>query len=507
MEQPPAPRRLAQAVRQWFRASFTLDVRGLAAFRCLLGVVLVADCLLRARDFGLMFTPDGIFPPDLIRSFHGTPAKWSLAFLSDAAWCGGLVLAAEGVAGALLALGCWTRLATVAAWVATASVVQRTAPATNAGDLWLVSLLFWSMFLPLGAAWSMDARGRNPASGPPATAVCSIATAALVLQVAAVYFGAGLAKCNATWFSGEALAHALSVHDHGRPLGMLVGGVSWLSVLLTWTVLGVELVAPILLVACPTLAVRTALVAVFGLLHIAIWATMTVGLFAWVGITAWLPLVPGPVWDTLVGRPTTAPVACVARLGRGASLACGAAILLAGVSFAHFRGWLGAAALPRPVAAAIAACCLEQEWSMFGAVPLQVQWVYGRGLLADGRVVDLLRGGRPLERERPAGGFGSLPSHRWHKFFWILPRPRVRVFAEPTAAALAHDWNTQHAEREQVQSLEIRYAVQGTTAADAPLQDMLVAAWPPRGGEGQGNLDRLLESASFDPAADDPRTP
>jgi hypothetical protein len=234
---------------------------------------------------------------------------------------------------------------------------------------------------------------------------------------------------------------------------------------------------------------------------------MTVGLFAWVGITAWLPLVPGPVWDTLVGRPTTAPAACVARLGRGASLACGGAILLASVSFAHFRGWLGAAALPRPVAAAIAACCLEQEWSMFGAVPLQVQWVYGRGLLADGRVVDLLRGGRPLERERPAGGFGSLLSHRWHKFFWILPRPRVRVFAEPTAAALAHDWNTRHAEREQVRSLEIRYAVQGTTAADAPLQDMLVAAWPPRGGEGQGNLDRLLESASFDPAADDPRTP
>jgi hypothetical protein len=81
------------------------------------------------------------------------------------------------------------------------------------------------------------------------------------------------------------------------------------------------------------------------------------------------------------------------------------------------------------------------------------------------------------------------------------------VFAEPTAAALAHDWNARHAEREQVRSLEIRYAVQGTTAADAPLQDMLVAAWPPRDGDGQGNLDRLLESASVDPAGDDSRTP
>jgi hypothetical protein len=34
-----------------------------------------------------------------------------------------------------------------------------------------------------------------------------------------------------------------------------------------------------------------------------------------------------------------------------------------------------------------------------------------------------------------------------------------------------------------------------------------VAAWPPRDGDGQGNLDRLLESASVDPVADDPRTP
>jgi hypothetical protein len=33
------------------------------------------------------------------------------------------------------------------------------------------------------------------------------------------------------------------------------------------------------------------------------------------------------------------------------------------------------------------------------------------------------------------------------------------------------------------------------------LQDMLVAAWPPRGGAGEGNLDRLLESTDVRSAA------
>jgi hypothetical protein len=45
-----------------------------------------------------------------------------------------------------------------------------------------------------------------------------------------------------------------------------------------------------------------------------------------------------------------------------------------------------------------------------------------------------------------------------------------------------------------VVSLEIRFAAQSVSRPDAALQEMLVAAWPPRGQEGEGNLDRLLES-------------
>jgi hypothetical protein len=492
-----AGRWCGEAVRRLFRRSFTLDTRSLAAFRIGIGLLLAADCLLRTRDFRLMFGTDGIFPPDTIRAFHGTPARWSLALLDDAAWCGGGVLAAEGLAGLLMIVGWHTRAATVVGWVAVLSVIRRTAPATNSGDLWLACQLFWAMFLPLGAAWSVDAgrrSGRHDREAP--IAACSIATAALVLQLAAVYLGAGLAKCNAAWLSGTALSHALSIHDHGTSLGMMLGQIDWLTRGLTWLVPAAEVAAPVLLVCCPGVRVRTFLVVAFILFHVAIWMTMSVGLFAAVGMTAWLPLLPGAVWGRGRLRPTEGPIV---GLGRTASAACGIAVAMAVTSFLHERGLFGDSPLPRAVAAGIDVCGLQQEWSMFGDVPAQEQWVYGRARLADGRIVDLLRGGRPLERERPAGGFGSLAHHRWHKFFWILPRPSVRMFGAPAAAALARDWNARHDAEAQVQTLELRFAAQSVRAADATLQDMLVAAWPPRSPAGAGNLDRLLDSGAERP--------
>jgi hypothetical protein len=496
LPRPSTLLRCRQLAATWWRLAFTLDTRGLAAFRIGLGLTLVADCILRFRTFPLMFAVDGVFPPDLLRAYQGTAAAWSIVLASDATSWAGAVLAMEGVLGGLLALGLHTRLVTIAAWVVTISIVHRTAPATYAGDMWLLCMLLWSIFLPLGGVWSLDAVRRSPRQRP--TAALSIATAALVMQTAVVYLGAGLSKFNPVWLSGEAAAYALSVHDHGNPLGMLIARVNWLTAAATWTVLAVELIAPLALVFVPAVRVRIVLATIFILFHLAVGATMWVDLFPMIGITAWLALIPRPVWDLVA--PHRAEIPRMAVLGRGAALACGAALAISAVSLVHAWGLLGPAPLPRPIRDAIAATGLVQEWSMFGEVPAQEQWVYGRAVLADGRIVDLLRGGRPLEAERPSGGFGSLGSHRWHKLFWIMPRPNVRPFGPPTAAAFAAAWNARHGSDEQVRSLELRFATQGVASFEAPVRDMLVAAWPPRGRDGEGSLDRLLDAAALPPA-------
>jgi hypothetical protein len=118
--------------------------------------------------------------------------------------------------------------------------------------------------------------------------------------------------------------------------------------------------------------------------------------------------------------------------------------------------------------------------------------------LANGSVVDLLRGGRPFEEERPTGGFTSLPHHRWHKLFWVLPRPEQRIFAPAVAAALARQWNASHVPSNGVLRLEIRFARLGRSSTDDTLHELLLATWPPRDNAGRGNLERLLDSTQPD---------
>ena len=474
------------------RRAFTLDRRSLAAFRIAIGLLVAVDALLRSRDVTLMLGPNGMFPPELLRRYLDDPCAWSLATLVDADWWGQAMLCLEAAAGLLLAVGCGTRGATVAAWVAVVSIVRRTAPATNAGDAWLACLLFWGMFLPLGSAWSWDARRGNRRGE-----VCSSATVALVLQIAVVYLAAGLSKCNDVWFSGDAVRFAMSIHDHGTPLGAWLFGTGWMARPASWGVLAIELLGPVLLIAWPGARVRMSLVVLFMLFHVAVCLTMTVGLFGYVGLAAWLAVVPRETWDWLAADTTPACDGlrvAAERESWAARWACIAAGSLALVSLAHDIAPWRSIPLPPLVRSLIAIPCMYQEWAMFGGVERQDQWVYARAELANGDVVDLLRDGRSLEAELPAGGFNSLPHHRWHKLFWVLPRPRQRIFAPAIAAALARQWNARNPPERCVLFLEIRFARLGRTAADDTLHELLLATWPPRGEAGLGSLDRLLES-------------
>lgn len=481
---------------------FTLDIRSLACFRMAIGGVVAADALLRTRDISLMLAPDGMFPLPALRAFFGDGWTWSLAFLVDATWWGTAILALQGLAGAALAAGIGTRAATVAAWVAVVSIVRRTAPATNAGDQWLCCLLFWSMFLPLGAAWSVDAwrHGQRRATAAVGPAVRSLATGALVVQIAAVYLSAGLSKWNPAWLSGSAVATALSLFDHGTPWGDALSRHELVCRVLTWSVLALELLGPVLLVATGRPGIRLALIALFGMFHAATAALMTLGLFAFVGLAAWLAVIPTAWWEWAARRcpriTSTWPPASAAvrqpctRVWEQVLVA--AALGIAGVDFLHDTTRWQPQPLPVWLRAAVQATNLGQRWAMFGDVPRQRQWVYGRGTLADGREVDVLRNGRPLEDTLPAGGFTSLPHHRWHRLFWDLPNPERRVFSPSVAAAVAYDWNHRHPPDTQLTTLEIRAVRLGAFPAPDTRHETLLAAWPSRDGSGTGSLDRWL---------------
>lgn len=68
-EQHPA-RLLGARLGRRLAAAFTLDARSLAVYRIGLGLILTADCLLRSRDFLLMFAAEGMFPLETLFRYH-----------------------------------------------------------------------------------------------------------------------------------------------------------------------------------------------------------------------------------------------------------------------------------------------------------------------------------------------------------------------------------------------------------------------------------------------------
>lgn len=93
----------------------------------------------------------------------------------------------------------------MASWALCLSLWARNPAICGYADTLLRMLLFWSMFLPLGARASLDARRRG---GPrDAGPVVSLAGAAMMLQVAFVYFFTAMQRTGSDWRSDFSAIH------------------------------------------------------------------------------------------------------------------------------------------------------------------------------------------------------------------------------------------------------------------------------------------------------------
>ena len=178
------------------RDLFGIDTGSLAVFRIALGLAILADLLIRAPDLGALYTEEGVLPRSLLdeQVLNLVPH-----LMFDGALGQGLLFAVEGIVALLLAAGWRTRWVTIASWALLMSLQARNPAVRNGGDETFRLLLFWSMFLPLGASWSVDAKRRTAqrrrASLPAAL------PAALLLQVALIYPFNALYKDGAAWTS------------------------------------------------------------------------------------------------------------------------------------------------------------------------------------------------------------------------------------------------------------------------------------------------------------------
>ena len=302
--------RLRNLLRGW-QQRFGLDLRALALFRILLGLLLLVDLATRLTDLRVFYSDAGVLPRvDLLGRVATGSTPWlvSLHMVSGLWGVQLLLFAVAAFCAFCLMIGHRTRLFTFLSWVLLVSLHNRNLTILNAGDLLFRVLLFWSLFLPLGARCSVDAAMREPARDGPEKGndrTWSVPAFCFMAQVTILYWATALLKNHPVWTGDRtAVWYALQLDYMALPLAVLMRELpaAWLE-LMTRTTLHVEFLVPVL-IWIPFLVgpLRLAACVVMIGMHLAFAATLQIGLFSYICSAMWLALLPPRVWDRLFAR-------------------------------------------------------------------------------------------------------------------------------------------------------------------------------------------------------------
>ncbi len=283
--------------RDRLHSIFGLDVRSLALFRIALGVVLLFDVVLRYQDVHAHYTDEGVLPRNVLPLYN---QLMSVHMLDGSLAFQVVLFYLHGFAALALILGWKTRYVLPLAWFLTLSVHGRNSMVLQGGDVLLRLVLFWSMFLPLGACYSLDSLSRSPAP----RRIVSMGTVAFLLQVCMVYWFASLLKWDSAWRTdGYALYMALSIGHFTTPLGRVLLDHHSLLSFLTFATIWLESFGPFLLfVPWRNWVFRMLAFVSFLGFHIGIGLTMRMGIFQPVCIAIWFVFLPSEFWDWLGRR-------------------------------------------------------------------------------------------------------------------------------------------------------------------------------------------------------------
>lgn len=550
---PTFPSALSETLTSWFG----LDVRSLALFRIGLGLVNFVDIAWRIQDIPVFYAGGGFFSSDTARSSVLWPVNYSLYFLDGSNEWAAFLMVVHLFVTATLIFGFRSRTSAFLVWALLLSLHNRAPLVLNGGDVLIRSLLFWSIFLPIGETWSLDARLRK--SPPRRTTVVSPASAALVLQMLVLYFSAGFFKWNQDWLSGEALDWTLRLETYNREAGewfVQFTSLTWAGTMATpfvetylpllWFATGLFRMTlwPIertlgtrlrLAAALPTAQaiVRCATVAILAAFHVPIEILMWIGYFSYICWSGLFALTPTEAWDraakafpslkaTVSLTPPTRWFLAAESVRGMIAGACLIYVLLWNVrnaktepGYERFAG-----ALPEKTDGFGFLFGLNQRWNMFQNGPRHEGWAAAHATLMNGEKRNILFRGGPADFSRPENLRGMFPTDRWRKFFNNVGNRPDDVHAPETALAIARRWNESHGEDEQIFTLDLYWLTQplardGSSQADQPVDQKLLARieWADlygdelsgddAGGE-LSNLINLLESPS-DPI--EPSTP
>jgi predicted DCC family thiol-disulfide oxidoreductase YuxK len=280
--------------------SYALDVRSLALLRMGLALVILRDLFWRFPDISALYSDEGVLPRTALVDEFLHPWYWSIHLLSGQPLVQTLLFLLAGMLALAMLVGYRTRLVTIASWVLIVSIHHRNPALLFAGDSVLRTVMFWAMFLPLGAAYSVDI-ALNPKADAVPQRIFSGAVLALMVQQCFIYIMSAVFKTTSDiwWPDLTAVYYTLNFDQYVTPLGAwLLNLPPILLKLFTLVTLILEWVGPLFLfMPWRTNFFRTATVITFILLHLGFGLTLNIGMFPFLSIVSWLTFIPSSVWE------------------------------------------------------------------------------------------------------------------------------------------------------------------------------------------------------------------
>lgn len=264
MSQEPKP----SPLRWLWRQLSSADTRSLGLFRIGFGVLLLTDLFDRigGRNFVAFFTNDGLLPNHYALFRPPAPGIWGLLFGFSTQ--GEMAVAFTVIAGVyvLYLVGWRTRLMQVLALLCLESVNWRFLLPQHGGNVVMNILAVWTLFLPLGERFSLDALIRSLRAHPEAdvqalqqrafvvapTRHQSLAVFGLTLNFFFIYLFNAAFKVGPAWLDGTAVHYVLWIDRMATPFAgwlrqhepfFFSPMATWGALLMEWTLV-VSIISP-----------------------------------------------------------------------------------------------------------------------------------------------------------------------------------------------------------------------------------------------------------------------
>jgi hypothetical protein len=470
-------------------AMFGIDPRGLAAFRVGLGICILLSIFCRRDDLLAMYSDEGLTSRVLTLTLSNVPEWWSVYHLGGGLVFTQFLFAVTTVVAVMLMLGYRTTLMTILSWVMIVSLQNRNPMIIDGQDIVLRVLLFFALFLPLGDYYSFDRVISTQPKKDPRKVYCSFSSFAVLFQVALIYFLTALLKDDPAWrTTGEAGMYALNVDFVTLHPGVWLTQFPQFLRIMTFATVFWEGYGPFLLFV-PNPLVRTFGIMGFFGLHLFFLTCLKIGFFPIFNWISFIPFVPPAVWDriTVLLNKSSRYHSAKAHLALAARqiehylpsqrplipyefkqpLVSVVRNVLA-VSFIVLVTWWNAntvwkdIVVPPSLYRVAMFTRLDQNWFMFAHFIPQLNGYYVMpGVLKNGQVVDIWRGGKPVDWARPLEISSDYANHMWRIYMIALFNDGYKAYRPDFAAYMCREWNKTHIPEEHLKSFQMFYMYEG----------------------------------------------